>query len=130
MSHPAAAFSVWLMIGTIVILATAGDVLIASAMRQIGDFDIVRARAGLPGAIAAVLGNGRFLGGVFCMALSFFSLLFALSWADVSLVAPAAAALTFVTNAFAAKWILKENVDGRRWFAAVCVCAGVFFLAR
>jgi len=122
--------SVWLMIAAIVVMATAGDVLLASAMRQIGDFDEIRARSGLSGAIAAVMSNARFLFGVLCMALSFFSLLFALSWADVSLVAPASAALTFVTNAFAAKWILKENVDGRRWFAAVCVCAGVFFLAR
>ena len=122
--------SVWLMIGVIVVMATAGDVLIAGAMRQIGDFDVVRGRSGLKGAILAVLRNGRFFGGLLCMALSFFSLLFALSWADVSLVAPAAAALTFIANAFAAKWILKENVDHRRWFAAVCVCAGVFFLSR
>ncbi len=122
--------SVWLMIGAIVVMATAGDVLLASAMRQIGDFDDIRAHAGLGGAVAAVLKNVRFLFGVLCMAVSFFSLLFALSWADVSLVAPASAALTFITNAFAAKWILKENVDRRRWFAAVCVGAGVFFLAR
>ena len=104
--------------------------MLAGAIRQIGDFDVIRSHSGLKGAILAVLHNGRFFSGVLCMALSFFSLLFALSWADVSLVAPASAALTFVTNAFAAKWILKENVDGRRWIAAVCVCAGVFFLNR
>ncbi len=129
MSHGTGS-AVWLMIGAIVILATAGDVLIASAMRQVGDFDQIRARSGMGGAIAVVLRNLRFMSGVVCMSLSFFSLLFALSWADVSLVAPASAALTFVTNAFAAKWILKENVDRRRWLAAGCVCAGVFFLAR
>jgi drug/metabolite transporter (DMT)-like permease len=122
--------SVWGMIGIIVLLATAGDVLLAGAIRQIGDFDVILSHSGLSGAIRAVLHNGRFFLGVLCMALSFFSLLFALSWADVSLVAPASAALTFVTNAFAAKWILKENVDGRRWIAAVCVCTGVFFLSR
>ncbi len=126
----AAGSAVWLMIAAIVVLATAGDVLMASAMRQIGDFDDIRAHSGMGGAIMAVLGNVRFLLGVVCMAFSFFSLLFALSHADVSLIAPASAALTFVTNAFAAKWILKENVDRRRWFAAVCVCAGVFFLSR
>lgn len=122
--------AVWMMIGVIVLLATTGDVLLAGAIRKIGDFDAIRSHSGLQGAILAVLRNGRFLFGLLCMALSFFSLLFALSWADVSLVAPASAALTFVTNAFAAKWILKENVDGRRWAAAVCVCAGVFFLSR
>jgi len=122
--------AVWMMIGAIVVMATSGDVLIAGAMRRIGDLDEIRAHSGLLGAIRAVLTNFRFLFGVFCMALSFFSLLFALSWADVSLVAPASAALTFVTNAFAAKWILKENVDRRRWFAALCVCVGVFLIAR
>jgi drug/metabolite transporter (DMT)-like permease len=122
--------AVWMMIATIVVLATAGDIAIASAMRRIGDLDHIRAHAGLPGAIRAVLSNTRFVFGVFCMALSFFSLLFALSWADVSLVAPASAALTFVTNAFAAKWILKENVDRRRWFAALCVGLGVLLIAH
>lgn len=129
MNHAAGA-NVWLMIGTIVILATMGDVLIAGAMRQIGDFDQTRIESGISGVIRAVLTNIRFIFGVVCMAFSFFSLLFALSWADVSLVAPASAALTFVTNAFAAKWILKENVDRRRWLAAVCVCAGVLLLSR
>ncbi|HEX4022502.1 MAG TPA: EamA family transporter [Acidobacteriaceae bacterium] len=121
---------VWGMIATIVALATAGDVSIAGAMRSIGDLDEIRARAGLLGAVRAVLTNARFVFGVLCMACSFFSLLFALSNADLSLIAPASAALTFVTNAFAAKWFLKENVDRRRWIAAICVCLGVLLLAR
>ena len=64
------------------------------------------------------------------MALAFFSLLVGLSWADVSLVAPASASITFVTNAIAAKLFLKENVDRRRWFSAVFVAAGVLLLAH
>jgi len=64
------------------------------------------------------------------MAIAFFSLLFGLSWADLSLVGPAAAALTFITNALAAKFFLKENVDRRRWIAAIFVGAGVALLAR
>ena len=117
------------MIAAIVIFATAGDILIAAAMRGIGDFDEIRARTGLSGAIGAVLGSGRFLSGVFFMALSFFSLLFALSHADLSLIAPASASLTFVTNAVAARIFLKENVDRRRWIAALFVCAGVAMMA-
>jgi multidrug transporter EmrE-like cation transporter len=118
------------MIASIVFTATAGDVLTASAMRQIGDLDDIRGVKGLFGAIVAVVTNLRFVSGVFCMALSFFSLLFALSHADVSLVAPASASLTFVSNAVAARFFLKENVDRRRWMAAVCVCVGVALLAR
>lgn len=117
------------MIAAIVISATIGDVLLAAAMRAIGDLDEIRARSGMVGAIAAVLGNARFVSGVFFMALSFFSLLFALSHADLSLIAPAATSLTFVTNAVAAKIFLKENVDRRRWIAALFVCAGVALMA-
>ena len=118
------------MIASIVVTATAGDVLTASAMRKIGDLDVIRAKSGLSGAIRAVISSPRFLAGVLCMALSFFSLLFALNHADLSLIAPASASLTFVTNAFAAKLFLKENVDRRRAIAAVCICIGVALLAH
>lgn len=117
------------MIGAIVVFATIGDVLIAAAMRGIGDLDKIRAHRGLGGAILAVLGSPRFVLGVSFMALSFFSLLFALSHADLSLIAPASASLTFVTNAIAAKFLLRENVDRRRWIAALLVCAGVSLMA-
>jgi drug/metabolite transporter (DMT)-like permease len=116
------------MVAAIVLSATAGDVLIAAAMRGIGDLDDIRAARGLSGAIFAVLGSGRFLAGVTWMAISFFALLFSLSHADVSLIAPAAGSLTFVSNAVAAKWILHEKVDRRRWLAAVFVCCGVALL--
>jgi drug/metabolite transporter (DMT)-like permease len=118
------------MIAAIVVFATIGDVMIAAAMRAIGDLDDIKAARGLSGAILAVLGSARFVAGVVFMALSFFSLLFALSHADLSLVAPASASLTFVTNAIAAKVFLKENVDRRRWIAAVFVCAGVILMAH
>ncbi len=117
------------MIAAIVGFATVGDLLIASAMRAL-DLDTLRAERGLWGASRAVMTSPRFLGGVMGMACGFFSLLYALSHADVSLVAPASASLTFVTNAVAAKFFLKENVDRRRWAAAVFVCLGVALLTR
>lgn len=117
------------MIAAIVITATAGDILTASAMRQVGDLDAIRAERGIFGAIGAVLRNGRFGLGVVCLALSFFSLLYAFSHRDLSLIGPAATSLTFVTNALAAKFFLHENVDRRRWMAAICVCIGVVLLA-
>ncbi len=118
------------MIAAIVIFATAGDLLIASAMRRLGDLDEIRARKGLYGASLAVVTNVRFLGGVLAMGCSFFSLLYALSHAEVSLIGPASASLTFVTNAVAAKFFLKENVDRKRWTAAIFVCLGVALLTR
>jgi len=117
-----------LMVGAIVLTATAGDVLLASAMRKVGDLDLIKEARGLSGAIWEVVSAGRFLGGVAFMPLSFFSLLFSLSHADVSFIAPSACSLTFVSNAVAARWVLHENVDRRRWLAAVLVCCGVALL--
>jgi drug/metabolite transporter (DMT)-like permease len=127
--HSQAVLATTAMIAAIVVTATAGDILTASAMRQIGDLDPIRARRGLLGAATAVLTNGRFGIGVVCLALSFFSLLFAFSHRDLSLIGPAATSLTFVTNALAAKFFLRENVDHRRWTAAIFVCIGVALLA-
>ena len=117
------------MIAAIVLFATVGDLLLASAMRQL-DLDAIRKSRGLPGAIWAVVTNVRFCSGVLGMTFAFFSLLFALSHAEVSLIGPASASLTFVTNAVAAKFFLKENVDRRRWAAAVFVCLGVALMTR
>jgi drug/metabolite transporter (DMT)-like permease len=128
MSEVATGLQLAAMIGVLVITATAGDILLASAFRQIGDLDDIKARSGLSGAIVAVLTNVRFVSGVAFMAISFFSLLFTLSHADVSLVAPAAGSLTFVSNAIAARIFLKERVDKRRWVAAIFVCCGVALL--
>ena len=118
------------MIATVAITSTVGEVLTAAAMKSIGDLDEVRAHSGLKGAIRAVLTCPLFFAGVTFLALSFFSLLFALNHLNLSLVAPASASLTLVTNAVAGKVFLKENVDRRRWTAAVLVCIGVYLLAH
>lgn len=118
------------MIAAIVLSSTAGEVLTAAAMKSIGDLDEIRARAGMKGAIRAVVTCPLFFAGVSFLALAFFSLLFALNHLNLSLVAPASASLTLVTNAIAARFFLKENVDRRRWTAAVLVCIGVYFLAH
>jgi drug/metabolite transporter (DMT)-like permease len=118
------------MIAAVVLLSTAGEVLTAAAMKSIGDLDDIRAHSGLRGAIRAVVTCPLFFAGVGFLALAFFALLFALNHLDLSLVAPASASLTLVTNAIAAKLFLHENVDRRRWTAAVCVCIGVYLLAH
>jgi drug/metabolite transporter (DMT)-like permease len=125
--------SVWAatgMIAAVVLASTTGEVLTAAAMKSIGDLDEIRARAGMKGAIKAVVTSPKFFAGVFFLAVAFFSLLFALNHLNLSLVAPAAASLTLVTNAIAGKIFLKENVDRRRWAAAVLVCVGVYLLAH
>jgi drug/metabolite transporter (DMT)-like permease len=118
------------MIAAVVLCSTAGEVLTAAAMKSIGDLDDIRARSGMKGAIRAVLTSPLFFAGVGFLALAFFALLLALNHLNLSLVAPASASLTLVTNAIAGKFLLKENVDRRRWTAAVLVCIGVYLLAH
>jgi len=128
--HLTRTLETWSCIVTVAALAITGEVLTAGAMRRIGDLDLIRAHSGLRGAIGAVLSSPMFVVGSLAMALNFFALLFTLSVVDVSLAAPATASLTYIGNAFAAKLFLKENVDRRRWLAALFVCAGVFLLSR
>jgi drug/metabolite transporter (DMT)-like permease len=119
----------WLAILAIVLSSSAGDVLLSRGMKQIGDLGNVRRKHGFNFVMMQVLRNRYFLIGVACMAISFYSLLFGLSWNEVSLIGPAAASLTFVANAFAAKIFLHERVDRRRWAAALFVAAGVVLMA-
>ena len=124
------ALSAAAMIACVVLCSTAGEGLTAAAMKSIGDLDEIRARSGFTGAVHAVVTCPLFFAGVGCLTLAFFSLLFALNHLNLSLVAPASASLTLVTNAIAGKIFLKENVDRRRWTAAVLVCIGVYLLAH
>jgi uncharacterized membrane protein len=119
----------WGAIVAVAFASVVGDILLARAMKQVGDVHELWRRAGLWTVVARTVGNPNFFMGLAAMAVGFFSLLFALSWGDVSLVAPAAASLTFIGNAFAAKIFLHEKVDHRRWMAAMLVAAGVALLA-
>ena len=118
------------MIASIVLSSTTGEVLTAAAMKSIGDLDEIRVKSGLGGAIRAVVTCPLFFAGVFFLAVAFFALLLALNHLNLSLVAPASASLTLVTNAIAGKVFLHENVDKRRWTSAVLVCVGVYLLAH
>jgi len=119
----------WSGILVVVFFSVVGDVLMSRAMKQVGDVHELLKQYGLWRVVKRVLSTPSFFTGVSAMAVAFFSLLFALSWGDVSLVAPAAASLTFIGNAFAAKIFLHERVDRRRWLAAMMVAAGVALLA-
>jgi uncharacterized membrane protein len=120
----------WGSILAVVAASTTGDVLTSLAMKQVGNVGKLYRCNGLLATLKAVLGNTTLWIGVGFMAVAFFSLLFALSWADVSLVAPASASLTFIANAIVARIFLREQVDRRRWLAAILVAGGVALVAR
>jgi multidrug transporter EmrE-like cation transporter len=132
-SHSSDLLRQWSAIVGVAAMAIAGEVLIASAMRDLGDLDNHRTGPGLKGflgPVKAVLSSPKFLIGAFCMALNFFAMLWALSIVDLSMAAPAIASLTYVGNAICAKLVLGENVDRRRWLAVLFVCIGVVLISK
>lgn len=120
----------WVAIAAVAAMAILGECLIASAMHSLGDLDLIRQQRGLAGTIRAVCGNPRFLAGALFMALNFFAMLYTVSIVDLSLAAPAIAALNYIGNAVAAKLYLRENVDRRRWLAVSFVTVGVVLLSH
>jgi drug/metabolite transporter (DMT)-like permease len=119
----------WAAIGLIVIASTTGDILLSHAMKKVGDVGEVWKQHGLLKVIARVLATPTFFLGLVAMGIAFYSLLFGLSWGDLSLVVPASASLTFVANAFAARLFLHERVGRRRMLAALLVAGGVALMA-
>jgi drug/metabolite transporter (DMT)-like permease len=118
----------WAGILLVVCFSVMGDTLMSRAMKRVGDLHALLRRFGLGTVICRIFSSSTFFVAVGAMAIAFFSLMFSLSWGDVSLVAPAAASLTFIGNAVAAKIFLHEKVDRRRWMAALLVAGGVALL--
>ena len=119
----------WAAIALITLAATTGDVLLAYAMKRVGDVGELWKSRGLLALAARTLGTPTFFLGLLAMAVAFYSLLFGLSWGNLSLVVPASASLTFVANAIAARVFLHEHVGRRRWVAAMLVAGGVLLMA-
>ncbi len=119
----------WAAILLITIAASTGDVLLAHAMKRVGHVGELWENHGLLAVAQRILTTPTFFLGVAAMAVAFYSLLFGLSWGNLSLVVPASASLTFVANAIAARIFLHEHVDRRRWIAALLVAGGVILMA-
>ena len=119
----------WGAIALITLAATTGDVLLAYSMKCVGDVGELWKQQGLFVVAGRILRTPTFFLGVMAMAVAFYSLLFGLSWGNLSLVVPASASLTFVANAVAARIFLHEKVDRRRWIAALLVAGGVILMA-
>ena len=119
----------WGAIALITLAATTGDILLAYSMKRVGHVGELWESGGLLAVAKRILATPTFFLGVLAMAVAFYSLLFGLSWGNLSLVVPASASLTFVANAVAARIFLHERVGRRRWLATIFVAAGVVLMA-
>jgi drug/metabolite transporter (DMT)-like permease len=119
----------WAAIGLVIIASTTGDVLLSYSMKRVGDVAELWKRRGILAVVGRILATPTFTLGLLAMGIAFYSLLFGLSWGNLSLVVPASASLTFVANALAARIFLHERVSRRRWIAALLVAGGVILMA-
>ena len=115
------------LIAVIVLADAAGDVLITRGMKQVGEVSTISPRV-LLSIARKVLTNRNILSGIFFFAVTFFSFLTVLSWADLSFVFPATS-LVYVISTLGAKFILKETVTFQRWVGIVLVCLGVALIS-
>ncbi len=116
-----------IMIAIITLATSAGEVLIAKGIREIGEISTLRLRA-LVKIVLHILTNKYFMLGVFLMAVSFFTFLATLSEADLSLVVPATA-VSFAIKTFGAKMFLKERISRERLIGTLLVCLGVVLIS-
>ena len=112
----------FLLLTTLILSGSIGEVLSARGMKEIGD---VSFRVGaLLKAVARAVRNRWLIGGVFFMAVSFFSFLSLLSYADLSYVLPMTA-VSYVISTIGARFFLKERITGARWLGTMLVTVGV-----
>jgi transporter family protein len=115
------------LIALIVLADSTGDVFLTMGMKQVGKICTIQPSVLLSYG-GKVITNRNFLSGIFFMAVTFFSFLIVLSWADLSLVFPAKS-LVYVASTLGAKFVLGETVSFQRWAGILLVCLGVVLIS-
>lgn len=116
----------WILVAIIAACNTVGDLLNTAGMKRMGPVEGIGLRS-FVGVCLRIVRSPMVLGGIVALAVAFFALLSLLSIAAVSFAVPATAA-SYLLETLLAKYILKEDVRGRRWAAAGLVVVGVALL--
>lgn len=112
----------FLLLCSLIAGSSLGEILSAKGMQQVGDVSF-RPRK-LLGAIRRMIVNPFLAAGVVCMAVSFFSFISLLSYADLSFVVPLTA-VSYITNTLGGRFFLHERISKERWSGTLLVAIGV-----
>jgi ceramide glucosyltransferase len=112
----------FLLLSSLIAFSSLGEILAAKGMKQVGKVSF-RPRA-LLGAFWRMIRNPYLIVGVSSLALSFFSFISLLSYADLSFVLPLTS-VGYITNTLGAHFFLKERVSKERWLGTLLVAGGV-----
>jgi len=116
-----------ILVLVIVLANSAGEVLIARGLKQVGEISTLRLRELLLIG-GRVLTKRDFLAGLFSMAVSFCAFLAVLSWADLSYTIPATS-FSYVISTLGARLVLKEKINALRWTGTILVCFGIALIS-
>ncbi|WP_013334686.1 DMT family transporter [Gloeothece verrucosa] len=119
-------FKIWVFILIIVLGDGFGYLFNAKGMKQIGKVQL--------GSLSHMLELGKkfitnhwIILGITGQTISFFSFIYALSLADISLIRPATA-LTYVISLVGARFMLKEKIGFSRLVGLIIVGIGIFLI--
>lgn len=116
----------FLLLAMLIVFSSLGEILSARGMKQIGEISF-RPRL-LLRTIPPLFTNSNLIAGVVCLAVSFFSFLSLLSYADLSYVVPLTA-VGYITNTIGAKFLLHERISQARWWGTLLVTTGVAIIS-
>jgi drug/metabolite transporter (DMT)-like permease len=110
----------------VVCAGTAGELCVSRAMKTVGEVKNFQPAALLSVMLRSIRLKWMWLG-LALMATAFFSLLWVLSLANVSLVVPVTA-LSYAAGTVGGKIFLRERVTPERWAGILLVSVGVILV--
>jgi len=113
-----------LVLLSVVLFSSAGDVMLSRGMKQVGEIHLKNL-----GSVFSALGNFWILLGVCFLLIFFASYMTSLSWADLTFVLPATS-FSYVVMTLLAYTLLHERISVQRWCGIMLIVAGVGFVAR
>ncbi len=116
----------FLLLCSLIVCGSLGEILSAKGMQQVGAVSF-RPRA-LVGAVWRMVRNPFLFAGVVALAVSFFSFISLLSYADLSFVVPLTA-VSYITNTLGGRFFLKEHIARERWLGTLLVAGGVALIS-
>ncbi len=118
----------WLLLGVVVGCTVMSDLLTSIEMKRHGEIHDL-GPSGIGRALSAMARKKFLILAIVFMAFSFFAFVTLVQTADLSFAVPASA-LSIVFETILARLVLKERVDGRRWWGVFFVAFGVGLLAQ
>jgi uncharacterized membrane protein len=118
---------VWLGVICLVLTDSAGDLLSAKGMKQVGSLKSFSVIAFLQW-FAKIFTNAYMMVGITSQSISLLIFLSLLSWADLSLIRPASA-MGYIISLILAKYILQEKINQGRLIGITFIAVGILSLS-